>query len=191
MSTDIRRLLKESIQVKQALFNHIDTIQAISDALLQALKSHHKILLCGNGGSAADAQHVAAEFVGRFARERAAWPAMALTTNTSILTAIGNDYSFDRVFARQVEAFAVPGDVIVGISTSGNAANVIAAMKTARELGCQTIGFTGENGGRLKDGVDICLHAPSNVTARIQEVHIVVWHIVCEMIEQELSAEKP
>jgi D-sedoheptulose 7-phosphate isomerase len=150
-----------------------------------------KLLICGNGGSAADAQHVAAEFVGRFARERAAWPAMALTTNTSILTAIGNDYSFDRVFARQVEAFAVPGDVIVGISTSGNAANVIAAMKTARELGCQTIGFTGENGGRLKDGVDICLHAPSNVTARIQEVHIVVWHIVCEMIEQELSAEKP
>jgi D-sedoheptulose 7-phosphate isomerase len=188
MTNQIQFLIEESLHVNRALIDHTGTIQQVADWLIETLRRGGKILLCGNGGSAADAQHVAAEFVGRFARERKAWPAIALTTNTSTLTAISNDYSFDRVFSRQVEAFAAKGDVIVGISTSGNSANVLEAMKTARELGCLTIGFTGQNGGLLKETVVVCLCAPSNVTARIQEAHILVWHIVCELVEQALTA---
>ena len=188
MNDEIDHILQESIQTERALFEHATTIGQIAKRLIRALKEEHKILLCGNGGSAADAQHVAAELVGRFARERAAWPAIALTTNNSILTAIGNDCGFDRIFARQVEGLAGPGDVVVGISTSGNAANVIRAMRVARERGCVTIGFTGQDGGQLKEVVDLCLQVPSNSTPRIQEAHIVVWHIVCELVERELSA---
>ena len=188
MTNQIQSLIEESLHVNRALIDHTETIQQVADRLIETLRRDGKILLCGNGGSAADAQHVAAEFVGRFARERKAWPAIALTTNTSILTAVGNDYSFDRVFSRQVEAFAAKGDVVVGISTSGNSANVLEAMKTARELSCLTIGFTGQNGGLLKDTVDVCLCAPATVTARIQEAHILVWHIVCELVEQALTA---
>jgi D-sedoheptulose 7-phosphate isomerase len=188
MSDDIRHMLQETLQVQQALFDHVDAIKQIATTITHALRSGHKVLLCGNGGSAADAQHVAAELLGRFARERAAWPALALTTNSSALTAIANDYDFERVFARQVEGLAVAGDVIVGISTSGNSPNVIRALETAREKGCLTIGFTGEGGGRLKDVVDLCFRAPSDSTPRIQEAHIVVWHIVCELVERDLTA---
>ncbi len=188
MIDEIRHLLQESIQVKHGLFAHAETIGQIAERLRDTLKNGHKILLCGNGGSAADAQHVASELVGRFARERAGWPAIALTTDTSIVTALGNDYGFDRIFARQVEALAAPGDVVVGISTSGNSANVLHAMRAARERGCFTLGMTGQDGGRLKDVVDLCLCVPSDSTPRVQEAHIVVWHIVCELVERELSA---
>jgi D-sedoheptulose 7-phosphate isomerase len=187
MSEDIRRMLQETLQIQQALYDHVELIRRIAATITQALRSGHKVLLCGNGGSAADAQHVAAELLGRFAREREAWPALALTTNSSTMTAIANDYDFERVFARQVEGLAVAGDVVVGISTSGNSPNVIRALETAREKNCSTIGFTGEHGGRLKDAVDLCFRAPSNNTPRIQEAHIVVWHIVCELVERDLT----
>lgn len=188
MSDSIRDMLQDSIQVVQSLSDHAETIRLIADRLAAALSSGGKILLCGNGGSAADAQHVAAELVGRFTRERAAWPAIALTTNSSILTALGNDYGFDRVFARQVEALAAPGDVVVGISTSGNSANVVQAMRAARAKGCATVGVTGRDGGELKTAVDVCLQVQSNSTPRIQEAHIVFWHIVCELVESALAA---
>ena len=187
MSDDIRRMLQETVQVQQALFGQIDLIQQIAATITSALRGGHKILLCGNGGSAADAQHVAAELLGRFARERAAWPALALTTNSSVLTAVANDYDFERVFARQVEGLAVAGDVVVGISTSGTSPNVIRALETARAKGCITIGFTGETGGQLQDVSDLCFRAPSTQTPHIQEAHIVVWHIVCELVERDLT----
>lgn len=187
MNDDIRRMLQEALQVQQALFDHADLIQQIATVITQALRSGHKVLLCGNGGSAADAQHVAAELLGRFARERAAWPALALTTNSSAMTAIANDYDFERVFARQVEGLAAAGDIVVGISTSGNSPNVIRAMEAARAKHCLTIGFTGEHGGRLKDTTDLCLRAPSNNTPHIQEAQMVVWHIVCELVERDLT----
>jgi D-sedoheptulose 7-phosphate isomerase len=188
VSDDIRQILQEALQVQQALRDQVDAIKQIVMAITSALRSGHKVLLCGNGGSAADAQHVAAELLGRFTRDRAAWPALALTTNSSVITAVANDYDFERIFARQVEGLAVAGDVVVGISTSGNSPNVLRALETARGKSCVTIGFTGENGGRLKDMVDLCFRAPSNNTPRIQEAHIVVWHIVCELVERDLAA---
>ncbi len=188
MSDDIRRMLQETLHVQQALFDQVELIQQIAAAITHALRGGHKTLLCGNGGSAADAQHVAAELLGRFARERAAWPALALTTNSSVMTAIANDYDFERIFARQVEGLAAAGDVVVGISTSGNSLNVLRALEVAREKGCFTIGFTGKGGGRLKDIVDLCFRAPSDSTPRIQEAHIVVWHIICELVERDLTA---
>jgi D-sedoheptulose 7-phosphate isomerase len=151
-------------------------------------RSGGKLVLFGNGGSAADAQHVAAEFVSRFKRERAALPAIALTTDTSILTAIGNDYSFDRVFARQVRALMRPGDLAAGISTSGNSPDVLEGLVAARECGARTLGFTGERGGRLRDLADLCYHAPTEDTALIQQAHITVWHAICLVVEQDLFA---
>jgi D-sedoheptulose 7-phosphate isomerase len=159
---------------------------AAADALLTALGAGRKVLVCGNGGSAADAQHVAAELVGRFVRERRAFPALALTTDTSILTAIGNDYGFERVFARQVEAHGQAGDVLVAISTSGGSANVLAAVETARSRGLVTIGLTGRDGGALGRAVDVHLNVPSPSTARVQEVHITTLHVLCDLVEQEL-----
>jgi len=161
---------------------------AAADALLTALGAGRKVLVCGNGGSAADAQHVAAELVGRFVRERRAFPALALTTDTSILTAIGNDYGFERVFARQVEAHGQAGDVLVAISTSGGSANVLAAVETARSRGLVTIGLTGRDGGALGRAVDVHLNVPSPSTARVQEVHITTLHVLCDLVEQELVA---
>ena len=162
-------------------------IFAAADALLTALRAGRKVLACGNGGSAADCQHFVAELVGRFTRERRAWPALALTTDTSILTAIGNDYGFDRVFARQVEAHGQPGDVLIGISTSGGSPNVLAAVETARARGLVTIGLTGRDGGALGRGVDIHLNVPSPSTARTQEVHGTILHVLCDLVEQELG----
>jgi D-sedoheptulose 7-phosphate isomerase len=161
-------------------------ISAAADALLAALRDGRKVLVCGNGGSAADAQHFAAELVGRFTRERRAWPVLALTTDTSALTAIGNDYGFDRVFARQVEAHGQPGDVLVGISTSGDSRNVFAAVEVARSRGLLTIGLTGRDGGALGRAVDVHLNVPSPSTARIQEVHITILHVLCDLVEQGL-----
>jgi D-sedoheptulose 7-phosphate isomerase len=183
----LKAIVEESIGVIETMLAQDGRdIARIADALSEALLSGRKVLLCGNGGSAADAQHVAAELVNRLTRERRALPAIALTTDASILTAIGNDYTFDRVFARQVEALAQPGDVVVGISTSGNSESVISAMRVARQKGALTVGFTGRKGGILRDVVDLALQVPSDNTSRIQEAHIVVWHALCEHIEANL-----
>jgi D-sedoheptulose 7-phosphate isomerase len=162
-----------------------------AEAALQCLRSGGKLLFCGNGGSAADSQHLAAEFVGHFILDRRALPAMALTTDSSILTAVGNDYGFEQVFSRQIEALGDPGDVAIGISTSGQSANVIAAMRTARKLGLKTIGFAGKDGGELAKCVDIPIVVSSTNTARIQECHITIGHLICELAEKELLAGEP
>jgi D-sedoheptulose 7-phosphate isomerase len=163
-------------------------IARVSEILLDALKSGNKLLLFGNGGSAADAQHIAAEFVGRFAFDRPALPALALSVNTSCVTSIGNDYGFEQVFSRQLEALARPGDVAIGFSTSGNSPNVLNGISTAKKIGLYTIAFTGTPGGKLKQAADLdhCLCAPSGETPRIQECHILIGHIVSELVEQEL-----
>lgn len=179
--------IKEHETTVHALLEQVTDIEKIVDTVVESLQGGGKILLCGNGGSAADAQHVAAELVGQFKLKRRAWPAIALTTNPSIVTAVGNDYGFEYIFARQVEALAQKGDVVVGISTSGNSKNVLEAMRAARSLGCTTIGVTGKTGGALQNTVDSYFHAPSDDTARIQEAHIFMWHIVCELVELELS----
>ncbi len=183
-----RQMLSESIAVKQkALGENEAAFIEMVEVVLEALRSGHKVLLFGNGGSAADAQHIAAEMVSKFGRDRRALPAIALTTDTSILTSIANDYAYDRVFARQIEALGQPGDVAIGISTSGNSPNVLKALALARERGLHTVGLTGLDGGKLPEAVDICLRVPSNRTPRIQEVHITVAHALCEIVERELG----
>lgn len=178
---------EESIAVKnRTIDQQLGVLEEIYDVLLHALAEGHKIIFFGNGGSAADSQHIAAEFVSRFKVDRRALPAIALTTDTSIMTSIGNDYSFDRVFARQIEALGRPGDVAVGISTSGNSPNVLQAMEMAREMRMATVGFTGSSGGKLKDNADICFHVPSQNTARIQEAHITAAHALCGLLEEAL-----
>ena len=159
-------------------------------SIRDCLSNGGKLLLMGNGGSAADCQHIAAELIGRFKKERKAIPAIALTVDSSSLTALGNDYGFDSIFTRQVEALATPKDAVVGISTSGNSKNVILALNLARKIGCKTVGFMGNDGGDMKNCVDVGIIVPSNDTARIQEVHITVGHIICEIIEQDLIHEK-
>ena len=155
-------------------------------AIVEALRGGGKLLLFGNGGSAADAQHVAAELVGRFTRERVALAAIALTTDTSVLTSVGNDYAFDRVFARQVEALGRPGDVALGISTSGASPNVVAALEAARALGMHTIALTGSDGGAVGRMAAIHLNVPSDVTARVQEVHRTLLHVICDIVERSV-----
>jgi D-sedoheptulose 7-phosphate isomerase len=185
----VRARIEESISVKQLLLQDARLRETIAEAglrLTHALRHGHKVFFFGNGGSAADAQHLAAELVGRFEADRRALPAMALTVNTSCLTAIGNDYSFDEIFSRQLEAFGAPGDVALGISTSGNSRNVLHAIATATAHGMITIALTGESGGKLKPLVRHCICAPSAHTARIQEMHILAGHILCEIVEQEL-----
>ena len=161
-------------------------ITECANMLTGALGAGGKLLVMGNGGSAADAQHLAAELVGRFLMERRALPAIALTTDTSILTAVGNDYGFDEVFRRQVEALAVPGDVVLGISTSGNSRNVINALATARYKGCSTIGLLGRDGGEIAGMVDLSLTVISPETPRIQEAHQLIIHIICDLVEKQL-----
>lgn len=166
----------------------IPVIAAAVDMLAEALGSGGKLLVMGNGGSAADAQHFAAEIVGRFKLERRGLPALALTTDTSILTAIGNDYGFALVFRRQIEALAAAGDVVVGISTSGSSENVRAALVLAAEMGCRTIGLLGKDGGTIKDCVELALTVPSHDTPRVQEGHIAIIHIICDLVEKRLFA---
>jgi D-sedoheptulose 7-phosphate isomerase len=161
---------------------------AAAGAMVTALRSGGRILACGNGGSAADAQHFAAELVGRFERERAAMAAIALTTDTSILTALANDYDFTMVFARQVEALGRPGDVLLGVSTSGGSANVLAAFETAKAGGLTTVALTGRDGGAVGAAADIHINVPAASTARVQEVHRTLLHAVCALIERELYA---
>jgi D-sedoheptulose 7-phosphate isomerase len=178
---------QHQLLVSRVAEEHAPTLLAIADRLTARLRGGGTIFLCGNGGSAADAQHVAGEFVGRFLKERKPLPAVALNANTSILTAIGNDYDFDQVFARQVKALVRAKDVVVGISTSGKSPNVIAAMKAAREIGAETIGFTGEPGEPLGSASDVCFKVPSGLTPRIQEVHILAWHLICEVVEEAMA----
>jgi D-sedoheptulose 7-phosphate isomerase len=164
-----------------------EAILDIAGRISACFRAGHKLLLCGNGGSAADAQHVAAEFVNRFAYDHAALPAIALTTDTSILTAVGNDASYDFIFSRQVEALARPGDIVAGISTSGSSANILRALEQARTLGAISIGFTGEKGRQtLAPKCDLCLVIPSEATPRIQECHLFAWHVICGMVEETL-----
>jgi D-sedoheptulose 7-phosphate isomerase len=183
----IRGAIRESIEVKSDLLNqHVSTIADLSRLLIDAFRAGGKLVLFGNGGSAADAQHVAAELVNRFQMDRNPLPAIALTTDTSILTSVGNDLAFDELFSRQVRALVQRGDVAVGISTSGNSSNVINGIIAAKEKGAVTVGFTGRSGGRLKDLVDTCCHVSSESTARIQEAQITIWHALCEVIEREM-----
>jgi D-sedoheptulose 7-phosphate isomerase len=188
MRNEIEAQIRESIAVKEELLRtQVDTVAKIAELLIGCLRGGGKVLLCGNGGSAADAQHLAGELVGRFRRERRALPAIALSVNTSVLTAIGNDYGFDRVFSRQVEALASRGDVLIGISTSGNSANVLAAFDAAHAVGCRTVAFTGGDGGKMKRAADLALVVPSSKTWRIQESHITVGHIVCDLVESAFA----
>jgi D-sedoheptulose 7-phosphate isomerase len=185
----VRRSIEASIAVKQLLLGSADLVSGmarVSEVLIAALKKGNKLLLFGNGGSAADSQHIAAEFVGRFAFDRPALPALALSVNTSALTAIGNDYGFDVVIARQIEALGRAGDVAIGISTSGNSPNVLQGVAAAKKMGLHTVALTGATGGKLKTAVDYCLCAPSNETPRIQECHILIGHIISELAEQTI-----
>lgn len=166
----------------------LPALATAAEALISAYRDGHKVLFFGNGGSAADAQHLAAEFLGRYLREREPLPALALHANSSALTAIGNDYGFDHVFSRQLKALAVRGDVAVGISTSGNSTNVVEAIACARSLGLVTIALTGNSGGRLRDLADILIAVPSEETPRIQECHILAGHALCDAVEQALTA---
>ena len=189
----IRKLIEASIATKQSLLSSPDvvmTVAKVSEILVNALKQGNKALLFGNGGSAADAQHIAAELVGRFAFDRPALPALALSANTSCVTAIGNDYGFDQVFSRQLEALARPGDIAIGISTSGNSANVLRAVSTARKMRLHTIALTGRTGGNLRKTVDHCICVPSNDTPRIQECHTLIGHIISELGEREIFHEE-
>ena len=187
LASRIASQIEESIATKQRVLDgHVPVLAHMAEILIDALRNGHRVFFFGNGGSAADAQHIAAELVGRFMRERAALPAMALTTDTSILTALANDYSYDIVFSRQIEAFGQRGDVAVGISTSGNSGNVLEGVRTARELGMKTLALTGETGGKLRDMVDVCFCAPSRITSHIQETHIAVSHSLCELVEHVL-----
>ena len=185
---DIGRELQEHAEVVEGLAGHTTVLQDIASRISTSLESGGTLYLCGNGGSAADAQHVAAEFTGRFERERAPLPAEALTVNTSALTAIGNDYSFEDVFARQVLARVKKGDVLAGISTSGRSENVLRAVARARELGASTVGFTGAVGSELASACDFCLMVPSEKTSRIQEAHILAWHVICGLVEESLGS---
>jgi D-sedoheptulose 7-phosphate isomerase len=177
------RAISDHIEVIQTILSQQKILERIAEEMTRAVFAGNKVLWCGNGGSAADSQHMAAELMGRFRRERRGLASIALTTDTSILTAIGNDYGFERVFARQVEALCVKGDVVVGISTSGNSKNVCAALETAQQLGAFTVALTGAGGGAMASIADITLRIQSKETARIQEGHILCGHMLCDWVE--------
>ncbi len=187
MRDKIKDLLLESIQLHEELLrNYISQIIEITELAIDCLKKGGKVMLCGNGGSASDSQHIAAELVGRFKKDRTALPSIALTTNTSILTALANDYGYEVVFAKQVEALGQKNDLLIGISTSGKAKNVANAMRQAKKMGIKTIALTGGDGGDLAKLADVSMIIPSSVTARVQEAHITIGHIVCDLIEQSV-----
>jgi len=182
----IDSIINESVKIVSEIKNYSDTINEIINVILESLKNEGKVIAFGNGGSAADAQHFVAEFVGRFKINRASLPAISFTTDSSILTAISNDYSFDDVFSRQCESLLSKNDVIVGISTSGNSKNVINGLNVAKKMGIKTIGLLGNDGGKIKDCTDISIIINSNDTARIQEAHRVILHVICDIVEQKL-----
>lgn len=188
MQQTIKSELKSHLETINLVINTMDKqLEKASKLAIETLKNGNKILLFGNGGSAADAQHIAAELTGRYKTERKGLPAIALSTDTSALTAIGNDYGYDRVFDRQVEAIAREGDLLVGISTSGNSQNVINALKLGKEMGCKTLGLSGKSGGTMNTVCDINLIVPSDNTPRIQEMHILFGHIICQTIDEAFS----
>lgn len=189
-SADVRTMLERSAEAfREAAELISDDVASVGSVVAKALTADSKVMLCGNGGSAADAQHIAAELAGRLKRERRGLPAIALTVNASVLTAVANDYGFDRVFARQVEALGRRGDVLIGISTSGASANVIEALKAAREAGVVTVGMMGRGGGPMEKHCDHVIKAPVGDTQKIQEIHIAVGHAICEIAEAVLFDE--
>jgi len=193
MQDKIKKIVSESIDVKSSVLQNttlLQTVEAIVAAMVKALQNGNHIYFCGNGGSAADAQHLAAEFSGRFYLDRDALPAEALHCNTSYMTAVANDYSYDVIFARLIKGIGKKGDFLVGLSTSGNSANIMKAFEVAREKGIVTVGFTGETGGKMKDLSDYLLNVPSKNTPRIQESHIMLGHIICELVEEQYFAAK-
>jgi len=189
MSKRVKEIISASIETKQKILNNEVLLKSICDAVnvvTDAFKNGKKVLFCGNGGSAADAQHLAAEFSGRFYKDRTALPSEALHCNTSYLTAVANDYSYDVIYSRIIEGTGNPGDVLVGLSTSGNSGNIVKAFEAAKAKGMITIGFTGETGGKMKELSDYLFNVPSKDTPRIQESHIMIGHIVCELVEAKL-----
>jgi D-sedoheptulose 7-phosphate isomerase len=182
--SDFKRMLLAHQEVMQSLEPLLPQFEAAAATVVDCLKSGGKIMLCGNGGSAADAQHIAAEIMGRFETERAALPAIALTTDTSILTAVGNDYGYESIFSRQIQGLARPGDLLIGYSTSGNSANVIKAVEQAKVFGCKVITLTGRDGGALSKMADVDLCVASNSTARIQEAHAFLGHALCAVVDK-------
>jgi D-sedoheptulose 7-phosphate isomerase len=192
MTERIASIIKESIEVKKAILadeSLQSQISAMVDLTVNALKKGNRLWFCGNGGSAADAQHLAAEFSGRFYKDRKALPAEALHCNTSYLTAVANDYSYDVIYSRLVEGITSPGDILYGFSTSGNSGNICKAFESAKNMGVISIGFTGNTGGKMKDLSDILINVPSSVTPRIQEAHIMIGHILCELSEEIYFAD--
>ena len=187
MDMIIKKRFEEHLEVANAVMASgiLEQVDRIGGVIKKALANGNKVLFCGNGGSAADSQHLAADFVGRFQKERGGLPAIALTVDTSILTAVGNDYGFDRVFSRQVEALGKSGDVLIGISTSGNSANVLAAVELAKKMGIYCVGMTAYGGGKMAAVCDECIAVPAKVTARAQEMHILIGHILCELVDGE------
>ena len=191
MKRSIENYIKESIAAKEGLLkNQVVNIESAAKTIIEALGRGKKLLVFGNGGSASDSQHIAAELVGRFKMERKALPAVALTANTSILTAIANDYGYDLVFSRQIEALGVKGDVALGLSTSGNSKNVIEALKKARSIGMKTIALSGGDGGSMKKEADISIVVATKDTPRVQESHILIAHIICALVEDEMFGHK-
>jgi len=191
MQSKIETIIKESVAVKNKVLQDKKIVKTVEDVvalMVKALKKGNRIYFCGNGGSAADAQHLAAEFSGRFYTDRDALPAEALHVNTSYLTAVANDYSYDVVYARLIKGIANKGDVLVGLSTSGNSKNILNAFETAKQKGVITIGFTGETGGKMKDLSDYLINVPSKDTPRIQESHILLGHIICQLVEEQYFA---
>ncbi|MFH1441561.1 MAG: D-sedoheptulose 7-phosphate isomerase [Candidatus Omnitrophota bacterium] len=191
MRDRITDIILESIHVKEQLLHTcLGQIKDIADIMIEALKKNGKVILFGNGGSAADSQHIAAEFVGRFKKDRTPLAAIALTTNSSVLTSLANDYGYEVVFAKQIEALGQKNDVAVGISTSGKAKNVTLGIKQAKKMGIRTVVLTGGDGGELEKLADTALVVPSNITARIQEAHITIGHVICELVEQTLCQDQ-
>lgn len=185
----IKQIIQASIDTKTAILQNeelISTIQSVVDLLTTTFKNGNRVYFCGNGGSAADAQHLAAEFSGRFYADRKALPAEALHCNTSYLTAVANDYGFDVVYSRMIEGIGEKGDVLIGLSTSGNSGNIVRAFEVAKEIGLTTIAFTGITGGQMKNFCDYLINVPSSDTPRIQESHITIGHIICQLVEEKL-----
>jgi len=187
---DIKKIVEESLDVINDIKSFQNDIEKIIEIIVNSLKNNGKVIIFGNGGSAADSQHFAAELVGRFIMERQGLPAISLTTDTSIITSIGNDYSFERIFERQCESLVNSGDVVIGISTSGNSQNVLLGLRKAKELSAKTIGLLGNNGGKIKDNVDLSIIVKSDKTARIQEAQRVILHIICENIEEKIFSNR-
>ena len=192
MKNYIKEQIKQSYQTKQAIYENealLETITKVAQACVEVYKKSKKTILAGNGGSAADAQHIAAELVGRYGFDRPSIPSLALTTDTSNLTAIGNDYGYDQIFSRQLEGMGVEGDLFIGISTSGNSQNVVNAFEVAKKKGITTVALVGRDGGKMAQMADFAVIVPSNATPRIQESHILIGHIICDIIEKELFGE--